>query len=67
MHFPFKELSSFFSLNKHNKMGKLPVGEGKNKRQHKTGGRAKTYVQDTLQSIQLVKVGVFFFQHDNRH
>lgn len=48
-------------------MGKLPVGEGKNKRQHKTGGRAKTYVQDTLQSIQLVKVGVFFFQHDNRH
>lgn len=41
MHFPFKELNSFFSLNKHNKMCKLSVGEGKNKRQHKTGGRAK--------------------------
>ena len=29
MHFPFKELNSFFSLNKHNKMCKLSVGEGK--------------------------------------
>lgn len=41
-------------------MGKLSVGEGKKQRQHKTGGRATTYAQDTLQSIQLVKVGVFF-------
>lgn len=41
MHFPFKGLNSFFSLNKHSKMGKLSVGEGKKERQHKTDGTAK--------------------------